>query len=90
MLRERRIAGAALDVLEQEPPDPDNPLFQLDNVLLAPHSVAWTEECIRDNSLHACQNVFAVYQGQAPRYLANPGVADRPGLRAKLDRRNRT
>lgn len=90
VLRERRIAGAALDVLEQEPPNPDNPLFQLDNVLLAPHSVAWTEECIRDNSLHACQNVFAVYQGQAPRHLANPAVADRPGLRAKLDWRNRT
>ena len=36
-LKERWIAGAALDVLEKEPPDPDNPLFALDNVVLSPH-----------------------------------------------------
>ena len=37
-LRQRKIAGAALDVLAQEPPDPSNPLLQMDNVLLTPHT----------------------------------------------------
>ena len=84
VLRERRIAGAGLDVLEQEPPDPTNPLFKMDNVLLAPHSIAWTEESIRDNSLDACRNVLTVYEGRAPDTLANPEVVGRPGLEAKL------
>ncbi len=84
VLREGRIAGAGLDVLEQEPPDPGNPLFKMDNVLLTPHSIAWTEESLRDNSLDACRNVLAIYEGRVPETLANPEVVGRPGLEAKL------
>ena len=40
VLREKRIAGAALDVLEQEPPRADNPLFGLENCVITPH-IAW-------------------------------------------------
>ncbi len=86
-LRNERIAGAALDVLEEEPPPPDNPLFKLDNVLLAPHSVAWTYEGIRDIALDCCRNVRAVYEGRPPDFLANPDAADRPGVQAKLSAR---
>ena len=86
-LRNKRIAGAALDVLEEEPPPPDNPLFKLDNVLLAPHSVAWTYEGIRDIALDCCRNVRAVYEGRPPEFLANPDAVNRPGVQAKLSAR---
>jgi phosphoglycerate dehydrogenase-like enzyme len=88
-LRARRIAGAGIDVFEQEPPPKNHPLFALDNVIVAPHAVAWTEESMRDNSLDACRNVRAVYEGKAPEALANPKAADRPGVQAKLARRRK-
>ena len=88
-LREQRIAGAGLDVLEQEPTPLDNPLLSMDNVLLAPHAVAWTQELMRDCSIYACRSVLAVYEGRAPGHLANPEVVERPGLQAKLAARRK-
>lgn len=83
-LQAGEIAGAGLDVFDEEPTPLDNPLLQMDNVVVAPHSIAWTEECIRDNSLHSVRNVLSVYKGEAPAHLANPQVVDRPGFQAKL------
>ena len=83
-LQAGEIAGAGLDVFEEEPTPLDNPLLQMDNVVVAPHSIAWTEECIRDNSLHSVRNVMSVYKGEIPAHLANPQVVDRPGFQAKL------
>ena len=83
-LRERRIAGAGIDVLCEEPPPKDHPLFELDNVILAPHSVAWTEEGLKGNSLEACTNIRSVYRGEAPPFLANPQAIERPGVQSKL------
>lgn len=85
-LRNRRIAGAGLDVFKIEPVRPDNPLLQLDNVIVAPHAIAWTQESFRDNSLYACRNVLEVSQGRAPRHVVNREVLERPGCQAKLAR----
>jgi len=83
-LEQRRIAGAGLDVFEKEPLPENHPFFKLDNVILTPHAVGWTEELVRDLNLETCQNVRTVYEGRIPSHLANPDVAKRPGMQAKL------
>jgi phosphoglycerate dehydrogenase-like enzyme len=88
-LQEGWIAGAGLDVFEVEPLPPDDPLRQLDNVILAPHGLAWTEELARDNSLEACDNILAVARGEVPAAIVNKDVLQRPGFRKKLERYRR-
>ena len=83
-LRARRIAGAGLDVFDPEPLPADHPLARMDNVILAPHALAWTDTLYRDNSLGACRNVLSVLQGETPQHVVNPEVAGRPGFQAKL------
>lgn len=83
-LREGWIAGAALDVFEEEPLPLPNPLAELDNVILAPHAIAWTDQMARDNSHIACGNVLDVLQGRPPAYPVNPVAAETEGMRRKL------
>jgi phosphoglycerate dehydrogenase-like enzyme len=71
-LREWRIAGAALDVFEHEPLDPDDPLRSLDNVILSPHSLALTDELFRDGGASAARSVLAVAAGEMPEFTLNP------------------
>jgi phosphoglycerate dehydrogenase-like enzyme len=85
-LSERRIRGAALDVFEQEPIAPDDPLLGLDNVILTPHAVCFTDEVARGNGEEAIRAVLAVARGEAPTHVVNRDVLRRPGLRAKLAR----
>jgi len=89
-LKNRRIKGAGLDVFEQEPPPKDNPLFELDNVILAPHAISFTEEGVRDLGEEACTAIRDVYEGKAPAHLANPEVLERPGMQAKLASRRKS
>lgn len=85
-LREKWIRGAGIDVFAVEPPPDDEPLFELDNVILAPHTLAWTEELMRDNSIEACENLLAVARGELPAAIVNREVIDRPGFKKKLAR----
>jgi phosphoglycerate dehydrogenase-like enzyme len=71
-LRERRIAGAALDVFEHEPLAPDDPLRSLDNIILAPHAVALADEIFRDGALSVARSVLAVAAGERPEFVLNP------------------
>ncbi|MBM4436363.1 MAG: dehydrogenase [Actinobacteria bacterium] len=81
-----RIAGAGLDVFEREPIAPDDPLLQLENVILAPHNLCWTDECFLGNVAAACAGVLQVAHGNPPPHLVNPAVLERAGFQAKLRR----
>jgi len=83
-LARKSIAGAGLDVFAVEPIPADHPLLELENVIVTPHLIARTEECIRNTSLSACRNVLAVAQGAPPPYVANPEVLKRPRALARL------
>lgn len=65
------LAGAALDVLEDEPPLPDNPLLGLDNVLITPHSAALTEEAMYRMGMTAAEDIVRVLRGEFPKNQAN-------------------
>ena len=82
----KRIRGAALDVFEVEPLPVDDPLLELDNVILLPHAIGWTEEALRDNARLDCEAALSVYRGEAPTHVVNREVLERPGLQAKLAR----
>ena len=73
-LREGRIAGAGLDVFEQEPLPPDSPLLGMPNVLALPHIGSATWETRRAMELCAAQNLIEALAGRRPRYPVNPEV----------------
>ncbi len=70
-LRQGAIAGAALDVYAKEPPDRDNPLFSMDNVILTPHNCTLTRECMTRMALHAAQGIDEVLTGRRPTWPVN-------------------
>jgi phosphoglycerate dehydrogenase-like enzyme len=84
VLKDRAIAGAGIDVYEVEPPPADCELFALDNVILTPHALPWTEEIARDNSLEACDNILAVAAGNPPPGLVNKAVLASEQFQTKL------
>ena len=73
-LKEGWIAGAALDVFEQEPLPPGHPLTKLDNVVLAPHIASATIEARQRMAELAAKNLVAVLKGEMPPALVNPDV----------------
>jgi len=73
-LTEKIIAGAALDVFEQEPPAKDNPLFGFDNVILTPHNAALTKEAKVRMALHAAMGIDEVLSGKKPRWAVNEPI----------------
>jgi len=63
-LRDGRIAAAGIDVFDEEPPRPDNPLLSLDNVVLTPHVAGLTAECGERMALSSVQNVLDFFAGR--------------------------
>jgi D-3-phosphoglycerate dehydrogenase len=73
-LRDGRIAGAALDVLEEEPWPVKSPLRGLDNVIVTPHSAWYTERAQAELRRKASAEVVRVLSGKAPKNLVNREV----------------
>lgn len=69
-----QLAGAALDVMPEEPPPPGSPLLGRDNVILTPHTGFYSEESLLDLQTKAAQDVARVLGGERPRYPVNPQV----------------
>jgi D-3-phosphoglycerate dehydrogenase / 2-oxoglutarate reductase len=73
-LREKRIAGAGLDVWAKEPPPPDHPLLQFDNVLASPHTAGVTREARENMARIAAEQMLDTLDGKRPPRLVNPQV----------------
>jgi phosphoglycerate dehydrogenase-like enzyme len=76
-LRRGAIAGAALDVFEQEPVRADDPLLGLDNVILAPHAVGLTDELFRLGGRSVSRAILDLASGRRPRFVLNPEALER-------------
>lgn len=85
-LSEQRIRGAALDCFDSEPITSPHRFGTLDNVILAPHSIAWTHELFRDIGRIACQTMVDLAYGRRPHGVINPEVFDRPLFQKKWER----
>ena len=73
-LLEGQIAGAAVDVWQQEPPPQDHPLFALENVIVSPHMAAHTEEAMIRMATTLALDITRVLQGERPHFCVNPRV----------------
>lgn len=80
-LKEGWIAAAGLDVLEQEPPAPDNPLLQLDNVVVTPHIAGYSDEYLHNSWQLSVDSAIAFAEGKYPRSYVNRDVKPRWNLK---------
>ena len=71
------IAGAALDVLQEEPPSPNNPLFQLDNIVITPHMGGSSTRALKTIARIAAEDIARVLRGELPKNLVNTDVVSR-------------
>jgi D-3-phosphoglycerate dehydrogenase len=86
-LKAGRLAGAGLDVLQREPPLPDNPVLQMENVVLTPHYASTTGEALEDLARKVSRQIIQLLRGEWPTYLANPQVRQQPTCRLTAGRR---
>jgi D-3-phosphoglycerate dehydrogenase / 2-oxoglutarate reductase len=80
-LQSGQILGAGLDVTEQEPVDPDNPLLTMPNVIVTPHIASLSEWANGERRRRTAYEVAAVLTGHRPRAVWNPEVLERLNLK---------
>jgi len=83
-LSKRKIAGAGLDVFEEEPTPASNPILKLDNVIVTPHALCWTDELFGNIARTAIGAILAVHGGRRPEFVVNPAALTHPRARAWL------
>jgi phosphoglycerate dehydrogenase-like enzyme len=71
-LRSGTIAGAGIDVFEQEPVNPANPLLAMDNVIVAPHALCWTDECFDAIAREGLGCMVDFANGRTPKSVVRP------------------
>jgi D-3-phosphoglycerate dehydrogenase len=86
VLEKKLIQGAGIDVFEQEPIDPNDPILSLDNVILSPHTLCMTDQCYRGIGESAVRSILEVADGKIPQHLiVNKEVLQNPDLTNKLN-----
>ena len=75
VLKSGRLGGAALDVYDLEPPDPNEPLFRQDHVIVTPHTAAWTRKGLEALGWHGARNLCAMLCGEGHADIVNPAAA---------------
>jgi D-3-phosphoglycerate dehydrogenase len=85
-LQAGRIAGAALDVFEQEPVDSANPLLAMEQVILTPHALCWTDECFHNMATTGLASIVYALSGRVPEFVVNREVLEHPRVKAWLAR----
>ena len=83
-MQDKRILAAAIDVFEQEPTPVDNPLLKLENVIVAPHAVCHTDECMRLLGEYAFKSAVALANGRRPNHIVNSDCLQHPDWVGKL------
>lgn len=83
-LQSGRLAGAALDVFDTEPPDFASRLFNVEKIIMTPHIGAYTVEAIRKMDYTAANNVTKALHGEIPDYVVNKEVLSRRNLRMRI------
>ncbi len=73
-LQKKKIAGAAIDVLEKEPLQDDNILLNLENIILTPHIAWYSEESFHNSMVQGCDEIVRVLKGLRPRFIVNPEI----------------
>ena len=83
-LQEGIIAGAGLDVFEKEPISVEDPLLSLENIIVSPHGLGWTDECFTSIGRNAVAAICRLATGRLPEFIVNQDAARHSSLREKL------
>jgi phosphoglycerate dehydrogenase-like enzyme len=83
-LQEGLIRGAGIDVFEQEPTPPDNPLLKMDNVIVTPHAISYSDEMFMNMWEQNIRQITQITCGEIPEGLVNREVWDNPEFQSKL------
>lgn len=83
-LAEGQIAGAGLDVFAEEPSLADDPLFALENVIVTPHALSWTDQCFAQIGAADVKAVIDVISGAMPEGIVNKAIIDNTVWQTKL------